>query len=1329
MSEQPPKPPIGAPPPLPPQLRNVPPPIRDVPPPHGYIPPEVPPDTPLPALKLETIFKSPQTIIEPDKVQAIAAWHDYTIIVPKGSDPIIVVDRFGRKVSDFDKLGQKIITIDWGKYIKGEQTHLGAEKANDHHLALKVRELPRELQEFATHLMGDANYKAIEELEKVMNTEFIDNIEDFLALEGVSCEVGSCEIVIYSINGSIFLYDRDKGAYIFFITRTSEGVIQPPRNWERRVAEIKPSRMPEALKSIVNEEGQGIKKLNDKYSAKITDPNHDQVHIMGVGGGKSVHIDHITGVGNNICTDPSNPDIIYYCKKDNPTYLRKLDTSGQPATWIAEQIPMPAGISQVNNLAFEPNGAFFIFHDASGNLVMLEKNTLKSVDMSQVPSDLKLEFDSNGRVRRIDESGHLVIQDINLGQLARSVKVRQIAGLAKGIDIGALFQKEVSATSASSQQTPGKDYSHLDAIRAEYEPKFARFINTIEDIEGFEKVQSAIKKFESELRRQGLQQDEVDYSAENIREAVADQRETVAAVRVSELLDATRQKLTGTLSIGSMAEIRECVNEASKLKPFVTEPMRADINSAEQEFEKKIAELFRREGNRIQQEIDELTARVQKDLEDFETLGEFNDWEEFKLPKLVSRLSILAQDCPAEADEIHSKIITARKTIREVADEYKEKFKHDYQAIRVKAARRIDDLKETIEVEIKAFVERLRMKKFTNRDEAEQYRDKSPAFVALNGEITGLRSVNPDVARDLNNMLQAQLSVVFGEIERGAQVEIEKGGKRQMVPFGNVLFPKWEGEVKEKTEPFVDPMFIVDERSKQVGIGIDGLMGDIGVRKLTSYGRVIIKRLFEGEDNEDELRYGLKVIKGEQMPATYMSRKDYLQFLTKYDDWMREHSKLKKELATKKRVIDEHNAKRPKDESGVEFTEWRKKAMELYKDSAKFYAENYIALLRRIDKIRELPEEEYTNGKGYVPEWKSHWVLDAEAEKNLEAIAELLNMQSGLKVGSLMLDGHAGTGKDVLVKMFCKKTNRPYFSIDCTKWTTEYELSEDIILETKNGASYTEKLPSVVLNAILTPGAVMYFNEFNAMPQQAQMFLHALFDEQRGLTLKTESGKFYKAASSVVFAGSENPLYPGTFEIQQATDSRLNIYEVNYPALFRDKNSNNPHESQDTNPNPIYSASEALRIARGVESLIGYTWEANMDRNEFVKMWDKVVNGIPNDSREVSQAEEFDIMVILALVQFGKKLRDDFILKFEGGIESQKALPINRAFTLREAQACAWSLSHMSPEAKMDNTKYEQVARDLITKHFLIKIRKKGDRKKVADAMAGWSVSKRVATA
>ena len=241
--------------------------------------------------------------------------------------------------------------------------------------------------------------------------------------------------------------------------------------------------------------------------------------------------------------------------------------------------------------------------------------------------------------------------------------------------------------------------------------------------------------------------------------------------------------------------------------------------------------------------------------------------------------------------------------------------------------------------------------------------------------------------------------------------------------------------------------------------------------------------------------------------------------------------------------------------------------------------------MKQIERISNANDPEHENGKGAVPAWSNHWVIAPEDEKMLEEMSDDFKMQLRNQEGILNLVGHAGTGKDVLMKIFANSTNRPYFAFDCSKWTTEFELSEDIVIEAEGGASRTLKVPSVVMNAITTPGAIMYFNEFNAMPEQAQIFLHALLDEKRSLTLKTSSGKVVKAEPTVLFASSMNAGYPGTFDPQMATRSRMVTLPIKYPPLHREK------EAGDTNPNAPYSASEALKIARNVILLLMKLWK------------------------------------------------------------------------------------------------------------------------------------------
>ena len=307
------------------------------------------------------------------------------------------------------------------------------------------------------------------------------------------------------------------------------------------------------------------------------------------------------------------------------------------------------------------------------------------------------------------------------------------------------------------------------------------------------------------------------------------------------------------------------------------------------------------------------------------------------------------------------------------------------------------------------------------------------------------------------------------------------------------------------------------------------------------------------------------------------------------------------------------------------------------------------------------------------------------------------------------------------MKMFSNRTNRPYFSTDCTKWTTEFELSEDVMLESKDGATQTIKVPSAVLRGIQTPGSIVYFNEVNGMPEQSQIFLHALWDEKRALTLKTSSGKVIEADPSVLLASSMNPNYPGTFDPQYATKSRMVSMEVGYPDLEIKP------DPEDTNKNPKFNSAEAMRIARNTGSLEDLTLDPNLEHNEFVKVWDRYINGIDNDAPELNSVQEFDLQTIKALVQFGNLLRVDFMKNFEDSRESRNALPVKQPITAREFQRCAYALGKISVEDKA-TADPDVVAKDLLERFFLSHIYSESDRSKIRQTMASWSSKNRVAS-
>jgi hypothetical protein len=177
-----------------------------------------------------------------------------------------------------------------------------------------------------------------------------------------------------------------------------------------------------------------------------------------------------------------------------------------------------------------------------------------------------------------------------------------------------------------------------------------------------------------------------------------------------------------------------------------------------------------------------------------------------------------------------------------------------------------------------------------------------------------------------------------------------------------------------------------------------------------------------------------------------------------------------------------------------------------------------------------------------------------------------------------------------------------------------------------------------------------------------------------------------------------NQGYPGTFAPQFATRSRTVSIDVTYPPFLREPDKNDPNQKE----KPI-NVSEALRIARGVASLQEMTYEMDLSRNGFVKLWDKYINTIDTGASAPTAEQKFDLDVILALMTFGNELREHFIATFESQKKTRsgaKPLEVRQPLTGREMRRCAYALSKMSASEKASKNA-DDVARQLLAKYFL----------------------------
>lgn len=1274
-------------------------------------------NAPLPELKVSQLVRSAEPVVRGDTTQPersfIKPYGDYTIVLGKGVAEVQVFDKLARKVEGLDH--NSTIVMDWAEAKKGGTIGSGYS-----------------LMAIDTLIIEDSQRKFYKPVDKFPEhqRQFVTAYIKDQSTNGNECDIPNRnwqldlnkadEMVAGGGDGYFFVRQQSNKIFIAFQTKSPQGIDLPPRNWKRF----------DNTDDWVNKLPKNIE--TETSNLDIGDVNYlggTPDHLIFVYKDKIVYVkpgktlleadytDKIIGVGDNVAIDPNNPKITYYCSTDKPLSILRLDTSGDPATWQTEAVDFPTSYQEIKNLQLDPTGNFFTF-ESNNEFVILSKDDLKEV--KKVPKLFSGKVDEQGKIRGIDDKGHLVIYEANFQEVAQEVEKRKVAKLAQGLSVD-LFEQE----SAAAAKVEVDQFQHLTPVKTDLETRFNTQLQQITTLENMSTVGEALTKLRGRLRSEGLQPAQIDFITQGIQDSIAGKERILVVPIVAKGLTDLHTKLGGNLTITSITEARGDLAKLKSLEGLVDDATRVQIRALENQFGQQSAELFRREGAVIEKDVGDLVTGVKAEVEKMVTVGDFADWQEFRLPQLVSRLGALANDCSIEASETQRKILAARRQLQEISRENEKKFKEHYSQVREKASEVMGERVELMKVDIDSFTDRLRGRGFKDRSQAEVYVRSSEAVEALRAEIEELKRQNPDAAKELDKALKVQLATVMAEIERGGLTTVAETGQ-QMILFGDTLFPRWEGKVQEKMQRQVDLIFIPDERTKGPGVTADKVLGDVGIIEINSRGKLDKQRLYEGMQDEDEWRYGSVAYRGEYVFPSYLTQAEYRQLKQEYADWNKgDGSKLRREFNEKKQALRDWYKQRqkPGERDPHDDDQWGGKYRDLLKDYATFSAEHHILLLTRIDQMRSAPETEFANGSGYVPEWQSHWTADEDTEFNLGEMAKAAKMQLDLQEGLLDLKGHAGTGKDVLVKMFCNRSKRPYFAIDCSKWTTEFELSEDVVLEAEEGASKTVKVPSVVLNAITTPGAVMYFNEINAMPEQAQIFLHGLMDEKRTLTLKTSSGKAVRTLDSVLLMGSMNPGYPGTFNPQFATKSRMVGLEIDYPKLYRERDPNDP------NPNPPISASEALRVARQVDSLEDLTYEANPQHNDFVKIWDRYVNGIQNGAPDLTQTQRFDVEAILTMVEFAQKLREGFILKFEKARASaipRGTLLVDQPITGREMRRMAYFLSKMSAEEKA-TANPEAVVRNLIERFFLSHIDKKDERDDIKTAMATWTSSKRPA--
>lgn len=1127
--------------------------------------------------------------------------------------------------------------------------------------------------------------------------------------------------------------------WIAFNTHGTGTKSQAPDAWER--IDIGKKTLPEInanteliqfLGTLNAAEAVITVRLNDTQVAKTT-PKTVQIAPANNPANVSATF-NIAGVGKNVCADPKNPAIIYVCPENNQQgEMFVINMSGAAPTWQPKKIPnFPKKHKKIYGIHFDPTGNLMVLETATST-VILEKGSWEEIQLK--PPVRSLQFETDGKITAVDTTGHIVICNNNMTTILPILEQRRIARTAQG----------VGAAGTAAQIGPKKtspQFEKLKPIRDLTGQKITAAIKPATTMSAVDAAAQLITQIRGQLTGEGYQPPEIEFILQPGFEAIKAKKQEIAGTLVQGVITRVRTNLGG-VSIAVLPQLTADIKTLVDLYVNVTPTVRTEIEAVSDEFRVKSTQLFEQQGKTIIKTIDGIIQGVATALQGIHRALALRKWEEDELPKVREQLRALETACPLGATDAHAKIIAAQQELIRIVSNQRQKLTKDEKAETARARANIDDFDQLIKTEIDEWVQYLRDQRFPTRTAAQTTIDTSATRRHLEAQIASLKTKDTEAGAATELKLKIAIANLLGEIDRGGLEVVDATGKKS-VRFGTRTFPKWEGHVETRRKKEMNIIFMEDPRTKGPGVKVEEIRGDIGVEVTYGYDKKKTRRLFEGMEDEEDWRYNTMHWRGGGITPSYVDPATHRTVKTNYRDWSRgDESKLKKSIAAIQEKINTHKTKRPKPpvgttgkekiktwrETDTKYKTWKEEGKTLIKELADFYEKNHILLLRRLERIEMEEEETNGNGTGYVPEWKNDWVRDEHTEKYLGKMAGRCKMQLELQKGMLLLKGHAGTGKDVLVEMFASATGRPLFGFNCSKWTTEFELAEDVQLEAEGGASRTIKVPSTILQGITTPGAIVYLNEFNAMPEQAQIFLHALLDGKRSMTLKTSSGKVVKAEPSVVIMGSMNPgsrLYPGTFDPQLATRSRLVELNIEYPPYQYKKN---PADKTPFNNKDPYDVSEALRIARSVPSLKELTFDPNMKTNEFVKVWDQHVNSYPSTppARTLNPTQQFDLMVLLALVQFTHRLREEFKKQ---GLDA-KALPVKFPVTGRELQFCAYRLGEMPDNEKIVTPGKPApdpatVARNLLANYFLVHSDDDVEREKIETAMRSWSSTKRV---
>ena len=354
-----------------------------------------------------------------------------------------------------------------------------------------------------------------------------------------------------------------------------------------------------------------------------------------------------------------------------------------------------------------------------------------------------------------------------------------------------------------------------------------------------------------------------------------------------------------------------------------------------------------------------------------------------------------------------------------------------------------------------------------------------------------------------------------------------------------------------------------------------------------------------------------------------------------------------------------------------------------FEDKDKFIPlEEYKALKKPSSKGERAAESEYqwvnralrhlnnlaTNERDQALDRYSKFVETPYVVETMGKLTRLFNNQLERKQGIVILEGDAGTGKNLIVDHFAYLTKRPLFRFTCSAGKDEQDMRYLLEYDTRRG---TYRINSTVIEALQTPGAILEFDEINTLKPETAKSLNSLFDQDRTL-YSGEDRHQTKAAEDVILVGLQNyQHYMGVKPLAETIKSRARIMEIKYPPFRHSESRGTMHDLAGRSTSIVketYRPDEALIVRQYVQGLKGFS------QKEFTDIWNNIVNREKNPAVDLVNSKiDGEVKSVKEIIEIANKIRDAYRAYFEGKSEDEVKL----IFSLRESIECGYELEHV----------------------------------------------------